>query len=410
MVTVPLILQNFLLLFVSYAFIVWVDVRALIILLLSTCATYLFALCIGKSPKFVLTIALLLHLTLLATFKFQGWLIPIGLSFYTFQAMGYLIDVSRKEIQPCRNVIDFALFLAFFPKIVAGPIERAAHFLPQVHNRRIITFSKIQEGIYLIIWGLTQKLVIAAGAARIADAGFSAQPTVHIAVATLAFTLQIYADFSGYSDLAKGVASLLGFDLTWNFRMPYFSGSPQEFWRRWHVSLSEWFRDYVYIPLGGSRNGALHTAINLLLTMGLVGLWHGAQWTYVWWGIYQGVLLVLYRFGARLNLKSVRIVAIPFFFLLTVFGWMLFRSATPDEFIRVLRGGILPVGYTVTMMDLAALWLPVIAIDAYRARRKDLLAIAHAPAYVQCTFVIAAISVLALLLPATIPPYLYQKF
>ena len=406
-------MRNLLLLAASYWIYAWIDGRFLGLLLASTLVTYCIGLHLPRTrfPKLLLAIGLAASLGVLAYFKYTGFFlaIPLGLSFYTFQAMGYLIDVRRGNMPSEKNLLNFALFMAFFPKIVAGPIERASHFLPQLRERRSITFTRVREGTYLIVWGLLKKFVIADGAAVIANAGFQhpTDPAQNLWIAALAFTLQIYADFSGYSDIAKGAASLLGFDLVWNFHLPYLSSSPQEFWKRWHISLSEWLRDYVYIPLGGSRRGAARTVVNTLCTMALVGLWHGGTWTYVLWGTYQGALIVAYR---TKRVPCARLFSVPFFFLLTVLGWILFRSETLADFWVFLSNLGRFGGSSAVASDLLVLWLPIIAMEWYQARKKDLLAMASAPAYLQTTFYIAAAVIFLLLLPSVHLPYLYETF
>jgi D-alanyl-lipoteichoic acid acyltransferase DltB (MBOAT superfamily) len=264
-------------------------------------------------------------------------LLPVGISFYTFQAMSYTIDVYRGELHARKSLIDLAVFISFFPHLVAGPIQRASFLLPQVESRRRFSAEAARSGFVLISWGFFKKLVIADNVGVIANKVFAlADPTFYILWAgVFAFAIQIYADFSAYTDIARGTSRWLGFELTQNFDHPYMARNPADFWRRWNISLSSWFRDYVYIPLGGSRGGRWNWARNVLVTFLLSGLWHGASWNYVLWGLYHGVLLVLTR--ARSVARSgpeqsaplsawLAVPRIAGMFALTLFGWLLFRE------------------------------------------------------------------------------------
>jgi alginate O-acetyltransferase complex protein AlgI len=287
-------------------------------------------------------------------------ILPVGISFYTFQSMSYTIDVYRGKMEPVRRFWDYVLFVAFFPPLVAGPIERAAHLIPQLLRARTITLDASSRGLYLIALGLFKKVAIADGLAGSVDSVFGKNATsgwADIVVASLLFAMQIYCDFSGYTDIARGVAKLLGFDLIRNFNLPYVSRSPAEFWQRWHISLSTWLRDYLYIPLGGNRYGKLQTYRNLMITMLLGGLWHGAAWNYVLWGAYHGLILCLYRLPGDLGERPRSSVeqddgrsrpvpplawvgpacATAFFFALTCYGWLLFRATSLDQVIDFTR-------------------------------------------------------------------------
>jgi len=233
-------------------------------------------------------------------------ILPVGISFYTFQSMAYTIDVYRKKVPAVGSYLDLATCLSFFPLLVAGPIERPHHFFPQFFRHRLVSRDMFRDGIWLIVWGLFKKMVVADNMAVIVTSVFGpydgASPSavvphdgLRLAIGVYAFAFQIYGDFSGYTDIARGTAKLLGFDIMLNFNLPYFAVSPSDFWQRWHISLSSWLRDYLYIPLGGNRGGQAQTCRNLLLTMLLGGLWHGANWTFVLWGAFHGLLLVGYR-------------------------------------------------------------------------------------------------------------------
>lgn len=276
-----------------------------------------------------------------------GIILPAGISFYTFQAMSYTIDIYRGEVKPTESFRDFALFVCFFPHLVAGPIMRAHTLLPQIVNPRRLTNENIIEGMLLVLIGLFKKLVIADNMAPIADNVFfslsngNAITGTEVLIGLYAFAFQIYGDFSGYSAIARGVSKWLGYELVVNFRMPYLAVSPGDFWRRWHISLSTWLRDYLYIPLGGNRYGRLMTYRNLLITMGLGGLWHGASWNFVLWGFYQGMILCIFRL---LNVSDTTppngapsrvywFARVFLMFHLTCFGWLLFRA---DSFTTIL--------------------------------------------------------------------------
>jgi len=372
--------QNYLLLVASYFFYGYWDWRFLSLLLFSTLINYLAALLIEnqedtKKRRLVLIITVVINLGLLGVFKYLGFfvdtmadllqlfglqphlpvlhiLLPVGLSFYTFQSMSYTIDVYRKDLPATKNFWDFALYHAFFPQLVAGPIERATHLLPQVQKPRTITYDQICRGSFLILWGLFKKIVIADGVAGGVDQvyGTSAQPTaMDIILATYLFTVQIYGDFSGYSDIARGTAKLMGFELITNFNLPMFAASPREYWDRWHISLASWLRDYLYFPLGGNRHGEWKTQRNIMLTVFLSGVWHGAAWNFIFWGTYQGIMVCLNRlwFVAR-GIKPTRtseppvlnftkIVQIFLFFQAVNYGRMLFRATSSDQVINFTR-------------------------------------------------------------------------
>lgn len=270
--------------------------------------------------------------------KLMHLILPVGISFYTFQTLSYTIDVYRGTLKPTRNFFDFALFVSFFPQLVAGPIERASHLLPQVTTPRKFCPDQFYEGCYLIYWGLFEKIFIAGNMAKIVDPVFAGEG-VHsgweVMIAVYAFAFQIFCDFDAYSNIARGAGKCLGFDLMINFRLPYFSINPREFWGRWHISLSTWLRDYLYISLGGNKHGTWKTCRNLMLTMILGGFWHGAAYTFVLWGIYHGVLLVVHRilYSSQKNVNQElpvfsgrKILKMFFFFHLVCLGWLLFRA------------------------------------------------------------------------------------
>jgi D-alanyl-lipoteichoic acid acyltransferase DltB (MBOAT superfamily) len=269
-------------------------------------------------------------------------ILPVGISFYTFQTLSYTIDIYRGKITPTYNFLDFALFVSFFPQLVAGPIERAANLLPQISNIRKTTGEQFQDGVILIIYGLFKKVMIGDAAGRYVDHIFAQMDLYsswEVVFALFMFSIQIYADFSGYSNIARGTAKLFGFEIMKNFEQPYLSTNITEFWRRWHISLSSWLKDYLYISLGGNRRGINRTYLNLMITMILGGLWHGANWTFIIWGILHGVYLAVHKFmtkGKKIvstnkPLKSLTDV-LRFLpsnistYLLVVITWLFFRA------------------------------------------------------------------------------------
>ncbi|RPI96399.1 MAG: MBOAT family protein [Spirochaetales bacterium] len=302
-------------------------------------------------------------------------ILPVGISFYTFMSMSYTIDVYKNRIAPVKSFTDYALFVSFFPKLLAGPIERAANFLPQIQNPRTIDKDSLIRGAHLIFIGLFKKVVIADGVAQTVQSVFGTSYRISwtdAMIATILFTFQIYGDFSGYSDIATGLSSLLGFRLSKNFNHPYFSRNPSEFWGRWHISLSSWFRDYVFFPLGGPYGKTVQWIRNVLLTFFVTGLWHGASWNYIVWGLYHGVLLCLYQaktlvFGARKKKRRRNSLwkssGIFMFFILTSAGWVIFRShsmAQVKNIFEVLIFGFKELQFNAVLPTYAAiLGLPI---------------------------------------------------
>ncbi|MBN2561225.1 MAG: MBOAT family protein [Phycisphaerae bacterium] len=319
-------LQMVMLLLASYIFYMSWNPAFILLIIYSTLNDYIAGLGIGRSRTHRARVAWLImslvtNLGILAVFKYCGfftesvnqllqWLgvdaalpvialtLPVGISFFTFQSMSYTIDVFRGQIQPERSFVRFALYVAFFPQLVAGPILRSTEFLPQLHSLTTLQRENLRSGCHLFLTGLVKKVLIADQVAPLANGVFEASqglPSPAIWLGTLAFGIQIYCDFSGYTDMARGTGRMLGFNIPINFNFPYAARSITDFWRRWHISLSTWLRDYLYIPLGGNRHGTASTYRNLLLTMGLGGLWHGAGWNFVFWGLYQGGWLALER-------------------------------------------------------------------------------------------------------------------
>ncbi|MEZ5317423.1 MAG: MBOAT family O-acyltransferase [Vicinamibacterales bacterium] len=352
--------QNLFLLAASYVFYGWVHAWFLILILASTVIDYGVARGIEAWParrRALLGLSLVTNLGLLASFKYFGFFVdnvwavldaaglappkpvlhvvlPVGISFYTFQTLSYTIDVYRGQLHARKSFLDVALFVAFFPQLVAGPIERAARLLPQVERSRTFSWPVARGALVLILWGFFKKLVIADNVGVIADKVFSVQdPAFEVLWAgVFAFGVQIYADFSAYTDIARGTARWLGFEIVRNFDHPYLATGPADFWHRWHITLSTWFRDYVYIPLGGSRGSGAATVRNVLITFLLSGFWHGASWNFVIWGAYHGVLLVASRLVRGVQIvrgawaRALWPVRVAGTFVLVHVGWLMFRE------------------------------------------------------------------------------------
>jgi alginate O-acetyltransferase complex protein AlgI len=369
--------QNWLLLVASYYFYAAWDWRFLGLLMASTLVDFSCALALDRtgSPakrRVLLCASLGFNLTLLGFFKYfnffadnlhvvfgsLGWqldfvtlrvLLPVGISFYTFVTMSYVIDVYRRELPATRNLLDFAVFVAYFPHLVAGPILRASRLLPQIALPRTVTREQMRDGLWLIAWGFFQKIFVADNLAGVANLVFdpAAHPAgVNVLLGAYAFAFQIYGDFAGYSNVARGTSKLMGIELIENFRFPYFVRNAQDFWRHWHISLSTWLRDYLYIPLGGSRGSAARTRRNLLITMVLGGLWHGAAWTFVLWGLYHGLLLIAYRAAGRVRALHAwiggrgilaRATSWAVMFHLTCYGWLIFRARSAGQLVDMSR-------------------------------------------------------------------------
>lgn len=273
-------------------------------------------------------------------------ILPVGISFYTFQALSYTIDIYQKKLPATHDIIEFFAFISFFPQLVAGPIERATNLLPQFQKERKFDYAKAVDGLRQMLWGFLKKLVVADNCAAVVNEhwnDYQTLPGLTLFILGVLFTLQIYCDFSGYSDIAIGCARLFGINLMRNFNVPYFSRSIPEFWRRWHISLTTWFRDYIYFPLGGSRCGKWKTIRNVYIVWGISGLWHGANWTFVCWGLFHATLLAVYNilgistkykqvvaYGRFLpNLKETGQMMLTFF--LAVLGWIIFRAESMSQ-------------------------------------------------------------------------------
>lgn len=372
--------QNLLILIASYFFYGWWSWKFMVLLILSTLLDYIYGFMVSSSnkrkAKLFLWLSVINNLGILILFKYYNFFVtqfqqafstlglyfspillqlvlPIGISFYTFHGMSYIFDIYRNKQKPINNIVDYAVFVSFFPLLVAGPIERANHLLPQVQKNRIFNYSQAVEGARLILWGLFKKVVIADSLAIFVDEiflDFHDYNSIVLILGALAFSFQIYGDFSGYSDIALGSAKLLGFELLSNFKFPYFSRDIAEFWKRWHISLSSWFRDYLYIPLGGSKNGKLKTVRNTFIIFLVSGFWHGANWSFIVWGgihAFGFLPLLLLNLNRKNiedvtaqnsnlpNLKEIRQMFFTFSFI--TFAWIFFRAKDINEAFEYLK-------------------------------------------------------------------------
>ncbi|MGB2706007.1 MAG: MBOAT family O-acyltransferase [Candidatus Omnitrophota bacterium] len=417
--------QNLLLLLASYVFYSFWDWRFLSLIILSTFFNYYLGLKINsasdrRKSKIFLVIAICLNLGMLGFFKYFnffadnlqillwgfGWrvsrvtlriVLPLGISFYTFQAMSYPIDIYRRVIKPTRRFFNFALFIAFFPQLVAGPIERARNLIPQIANKRNITLDAFYGGCWLIFWGLFKKIVIADNLAKITDMAFgrggSAFAGSAALIATYAFAFQVYADFSGYSNMARGLAKLLGFNLMVNFRVPFFSSNLYDFWQRWHISLTTWIKEYLYYPLALAKffGRRLSAPIVVIITWAIMGLWHGAMWKFVLWGVYHGVILVIYSRirpyllligGKEKNFLSgiwLTLKILLVFHLFSV-GILFFAAETTPQVFEILHSiatGLFSPAYFNTYIStlFLLLALPVLFVEFFQYRKDDELAL-----------------------------------
>jgi D-alanyl-lipoteichoic acid acyltransferase DltB (MBOAT superfamily) len=438
--------QNAMLLVASYVFYAWFDWRFLGLLLVSSFVDYFVALAIEGAGsrarrRALLTLSVVVNLGILGTFKYLGFfveslsrvaqglgfsvsgpaievLLPIGISFYTFQSLAYTIDVYRGRRSATRDPVLHGLYVAFFPQLVAGPIERAGNLVPQLERVRRVSGADLGRGLQLLVFGYLKKVGIADALAPRVDTVF-ADPAAHgspeLLLAVYLFAIQIYCDFSGYTDIARGSARLLGIRLRSNFRQPYLSADITEFWRRWHMSLSSWLRDYLYIPLGGSRRGRLRTAANLLATMLLGGLWHGAAWNFVVWGALHGLFLIGHRLigRGRRALGAARVLATLATFHLVCFAWIFFRApdlATALEYLRLIAA-MEGTAASSTLLLAAAAGAAVAGIDLACARHAGEVPLGRgAPAWRRGLTYAAAIAWLSFVGETGVQPFIYFQF
>ncbi len=414
--------QNTLLLLASYLFYGWWDWRFLSLIFFSSTVDYLVGNELAKTEdstkrKGLLWISLLVNLGLLGVFKYYNFfaqsfadafsffgshidpgrldiILPVGISFYTFQTLSYTIDIYRGKLTPSKDPLSFYAYVSFFPQLVAGPIERATNLLPQFHQHRQFDYQNAVRGVVQIIWGLFKKVVIADNCAFIVNQIFSDYSNYSgstLVVGAVLFAFQIYGDFSGYSDIAIGTARLFGFELKTNFSYPYFSRDIAEFWRRWHISLSTWFRDYLYIPLGGSKGGTRKTITNIFIIFIISGFWHGANWTFVFWGLLNAIyfLPLLFRKKNRTHLDLVakdRILpnlkecfGMLSTFILVIIGWIFFRAKTIEEafdYLSIICSSSLlekpyAFGIGLEKIGITGIAIMVMILIEWFGRRKD---------------------------------------
>lgn len=471
-------LQNLWLLAGSYFFYAFWDWRFLLVLVGLTTCSFLIGLGLGslegaasEKPllrRSLLGVGLFFNLGTLVFFKYVDFfsagllrlfdrfnipldsllvdlILPVGLSFFALQASSYLLDVSARRIQPARNLLEFALFVAFFPQLLAGPIERAGRMLTQFHRPRTITPEAVSTALYLLISGFFKKLVIADNLGVIANNIFdhySSFTGIDLFIGVLAFTFQLYADFSAYSDIARGLARLMGIDLMVNFRLPYFSASPAEFWARWHISLSEWLRDYIFYPL---RRAFLRWKSQIgrfvgllvppLVTMLVSGVWHGTGWNFILWGLYHGILLILFQLlvkplsmgttpnpvGKNPRISQIQdwlrrrigtLIRILLMFTLVSFGWLFFRAESLDQLSHFLTHLSLTPSAESAMLwaNLVLFSLPLIVVQLIQQARNDLLALMRLPIGLRLLLYAAALALMVALGVRQASEFIYVQF
>ena len=384
--------QNLLIVFSSYVFYGWWDWRFLSLIIFSTVVDFLVGQQLSKEHKdimrkLLLFISLFINLGFLAIFKYYNFflenfieafnlfgmkinanslniILPVGISFYTFQTLSYTIDVYNRKLLSTKNFLAFSAFVCFFPQLVAGPIERASNLLPQFYKKQVFYYTNISEGVKSIIYGFFLKLVIADRVAIYVNTIYNnvdAHEGLSFVLATIFFAIQIYCDFAGYSLIAIGTARLFGFKLMKNFNRPYFSFSVSEFWRRWHISLSSWFRDYLYIPLGGNKVSNNRILINILITFVISGLWHGANWTFIIWGALNGLYIIIEKFLIKKSKKNIINILITFF--LICFSWIFFRANNLNDALYIIKTIFSNIGSLyVPTSDVTSLYYSIIVI------------------------------------------------
>ena len=386
--------SNIWLLTASLLFYAWGEPFFVFLMILSIIVNWLVGMgvgkCEGKLKSLILTLGIVFDLGFLGYYKYAGFVVsllnrivhheimsvpqialPIGISFFTFQAISYIVDVYRKDTEYSKSVVNVALYIAFFPQLIAGPIVKYRDINKQIEKRKV-NWVKVSDGFKRFIYGLAKKVLVSNVLGLCVDTIYSNDLSfIDYKVAwigALAYTFQIYYDFSGYSDMAIGLGKMFGFDILENFNYPYVSKSISEFWRRWHISLGSWFREYLYIPLGGNRKGEIRTYINLCIVFFLTGLWHGANLTFVFWGLYHGFFRIIERLGFDKWLKKHDVLATIYCFLVVNFGWVIFRSTSIINSLRYLARMILPFKYNnstiemYTLLNLKVVFIGVVAI------------------------------------------------
>ena len=457
-----LLWRNVFIVFISYFFYGWWDWRFLLLIAFTSFCSWGSGIFIEKfrqaeqvsKAKLVLTANILINLGILGFFKYFNFfvtnfvdafasigihlestslriILPVGISFYTFQALSYSIDIYRKQIASTRDIVSFFAYVSFFPQLVAGPIERATNLLPQFYKAHQFDYDKAADGMRQILWGLFKKVVVADSCAVYVNRIFETypdQPPYQLLLAALFFAFQIYGDFSGYSDIAIGTGRLFGFNLMRNFNYPYFSRNIAEFWRRWHISLTTWFRDYVYIPLGGSRGGKWISIRNTLIIFIVSGFWHGANWTFVSWGAFNGLLFLPLLLSGK-NRKYLNTVAenslLPTFkeflqmavtFILILIGWILFRAQSMGQAIDYIEGMIhvkvfYAIPYFFTKTQLWWMIILLLVVEWIQRKQQHGLALCHVKyRWVRWLIYMSLLFIIGMFMVTEETPFIYFQF
>jgi alginate O-acetyltransferase complex protein AlgI len=447
--------RNIFLLISSYIFYASWDWRFLGLIIISTSVDYFCGLKIYGSRKLdirkkFLVLSIVTNILLLAVFKYFNFfvenllnllnlfginanfstlniILPIGISFYTFQTLSYTIDIYRNRIKPTKNIFLYSLFVAYFPQLIAGPIERAKDLIPRIKAKKFFKNINFREGFYLFFYGLFKKIVIADSVAIIVDKIYNlSNPSgSQVFIATLAFAIQIYCDFSGYTNMARGISHFFGIKLSINFRLPYFSKNPSDFWKRWHITLSKWMKDYIYVPLGGNRS-KFFGFFPLLLTFFLIGLWHGASWNFVLWGIYWFVIILAYRitsyvlskirlFNSRINIinKIIIILSILFMFVITLYSWLIFRSKDINQIKLLSKSIFLDFSLNFFSLDYLYFYIIILFLIFYQYLQylnKDTMFIIKKNFYYKMIFYLILFFMFIYIGPVPNIPYIYFQF
>jgi D-alanyl-lipoteichoic acid acyltransferase DltB (MBOAT superfamily) len=447
--------QNLLILISSYVFYGWWDYRFLSLILLSTIVDYFIGLRISnqaslKNKRILLWCSILFNLGVLGFFKYynffvDSWIdlfssvgydiksiwtlniiLPVGISFYTFQTMSYAIDIYKGKLKPTKDFISFASFVSFFPQLVAGPIERASNLLPQILKKRVFKFEQGVQGLRLILWGMFKKVVIADSLAPVVNDIFGNYQELGggtLWLGAIYFAFQIYCDFSGYSDIAIGTSKLFGFELMSNFKFPYFSRNIGEFWRRWHISLSTWFRDYLYIPLGGSKGGKLKSLRNIFVIFLVSGFWHGANWTFIFWGLFHAMLFLpsfIFNTNRKYTTSIIaqntllpspkELIQVITTFLLVTVGWVLFRSETIIDAFNYLNKMIVEINIPKSNRAVIPYVIVLIILDFIIRKNERHLILSNKKAIKNSLYILFAISIFLLFFKEIQTGFIYFQF
>ena len=447
--------QNLLILFSSYIFYGWWDYRFLSLILLSTIVDYFIGLRISnqaslKNKRILLWCSVLFNLGVLGFFKYYNFFIdswidlfssvgydiksvwtlniilPVGISFYTFQTMSYTIDIYKGKLKPTKDFISFASFVSFFPQLVAGPIERASNLLPQILKKRVFKYEQGVQGLRLILWGMFKKVVVADSLAPVVNDIFGNYQELGggtLWLGAIYFAFQIYCDFSGYSDIAIGTSKLFGFELMSNFKFPYFSRNIGEFWRRWHISLSTWFRDYLYIPLGGSQKGKWKSIRNVFIIFVVSGFWHGANWTFIFWGLFHAVLFLpsfIFNTNRKYTTSIIaqntllpspkELIQVITTFLLVTIGWVLFRSETIIDAFNYINQMIFEINIPKSNRSVIPYVIILIILDFIIRKNERHLILSNKKVINNSLYILFAISIFLLFFKEIQTGFIYFQF